>query len=168
MSANREFSHITLSSTPFKNRMDQQAKKNDSDVEKDRNIAIKCAERFNYNTNLLRKVTLSDRFELAALGFEMKSKPSSYLDKNQESEEFDYIYRKEKKQDYNASPLPAGMSPTNPLPAGRGFLSPAIQATNSAFPFAGSPKSTPQKYSNSPAPRQPIRSLFDDIPANIA
>ncbi|EGT55678.1 hypothetical protein CAEBREN_00380 [Caenorhabditis brenneri] len=167
MSAHREFSHITLSSTPFKMRMDQEAMKSETDIEKDRNIAYKCADRFNYNTNLLRKVSLSDRFELAALGFELKGKPKSNSEKIEKSENLDYIYRKEKRQDFAGSPLPVGMSPSNPLPAGRGFLSPAIQAAGAAFGF-GSPKVTPQKSMTNASPRKPIRSIFDDIPTNIA
>ncbi|CAO4364951.1 unnamed protein product [Caenorhabditis nigoni] len=166
MSSFREFSHITLSTTPFKIRLDQNAMKTDSDIEKDRNMAYKCAERFNYNTNLHRKVTLSDRFELAAFGFEMKAKSHTSVDTKDE-ERLDYIYRKEKKQDYAASPLPAGMSPTNPLPAGRGFLSPAIHATSNTFAYSGHSKTTPQKQSTTAATRRHIKSIFDDIPSNI-
>ncbi|CCD62046.1 Protein pid-1 [Caenorhabditis elegans] len=169
MSAKREFSHITLASTPFKKRIDQNSLKTDSDIEKDTNIAHKCAERFNYNTNLHRKVTLSDRFELAALGYEMKAKPRTIIEKHNDCDEFHFIYRKEKKNDYGTgSPLSAGLSLSNPLPAGRGFLSPAIQNTSNQFTFSGSPRITPQKHTPVSANHKPARSIFDDIPSNIA
>uniref|UniRef100_A0A1I7TVX8 Uncharacterized protein n=1 Tax=Caenorhabditis tropicalis TaxID=1561998 RepID=A0A1I7TVX8_9PELO len=168
MSSNREFSHVTISTTPFKVRMDEKAKKTEGDIEKDRNIACKCAERFNYNTNLLKKVSLSDRFELAALGYEMKGKPIPRIEDDGGIEGTDFIYRKEKRQDYTTSPLPAGMSPANPLPAGRGFLSPAIHATNNVFPYSPNSRDSPRKSLPVSSPCQPTRSIFDDIPVNIA
>ncbi|CAI2343774.1 unnamed protein product [Caenorhabditis sp. 36 PRJEB53466] len=165
MAAPRKFSHITISTTPFKQRIDKDLKKSDLDIEKDANIAFKCADRFNYNTNFHRKVSLSDRFELVALGFEMKAQSNTLMHVPEASESDNYIYRKEKKLDPLASPIYSGSQ--NPLPAGRGFLSPpahsALSDTSvSAFDF----KSTPQK---SPATsiRLPIRSVFDEIPSNF-
>uniref|UniRef100_A0A8R1HSQ2 Uncharacterized protein n=1 Tax=Caenorhabditis japonica TaxID=281687 RepID=A0A8R1HSQ2_CAEJA len=163
MSAAREFSHITLVSTPFKAKIDTDARKSKLEIEKDLNTACKCADRFNYNANLHRKVTLSDRFELAAFGFEMKAKPNvSGNDLVQTAP--DYIYRKERRQESGInSPHTAGMSPQNPLPAGRGFISPpAHAATRNSFVNR---RGSPHKHSSPVAVIRPP--IFDNIPSSF-
>ncbi|CAI5444903.1 unnamed protein product [Caenorhabditis angaria] len=157
----KEFSDVTVAVLPIKKIQDVEMLKADWEIEKDISIAQKITDRLNTEAKFKKgKISLTDRFEMAGLGYELKSKR-----KEEAADRNIIIYRREKKSEASGSYSPVPYSPSfesptvhkSVMPRARGFFrstapEPVAVSSSSSSSFSNDSMNSPRKsfkYQNS-------------------